>query len=66
MAFTLIESAQDRWRVVNSPHLVALIRAGSTFVSGKLVESLPFGGCSKITISIEGPRGLRSVLACSG
>jgi len=38
MAFKLIESAQDRWRAVNSPHLVALIRAGSTFVSGKLVE----------------------------
>lgn len=26
MAFTLIETAQDRWRVVNGPHLVALVR----------------------------------------
>ena len=38
MAFKLIESAQDRWRAVNAPHLVALVRAGATFVNGKLVE----------------------------
>jgi hypothetical protein len=38
MAFMLIESAQDRWRAVNAPHLVALVRAGATFGSGKLVE----------------------------
>ena len=38
MAFKLIESAQDRWRAVNAPHLVALVRAGSTFINGKLVE----------------------------
>jgi transposase-like protein len=38
MAFTLIQAAQDRWRAVNSPHLVALVRAGATFKSGKLVE----------------------------
>ena len=38
MAFRLIESAQDRWRAVNAPHLVALVRAGATFSSGKLVE----------------------------
>jgi putative transposase len=31
MAFKLIESAQDRWRAVNAPHLVALVRAGATF-----------------------------------
>ena len=29
MAFKLIESAQARWRAVNAPHLVALVRAGS-------------------------------------
>ena len=29
---------QDRWRAVNGPHLVALVRAGATFVIGKLVE----------------------------
>jgi transposase-like protein len=38
MAFKLIESAQDRWRCVNAPHLVALVRAGATFTGGKLVE----------------------------
>jgi transposase-like protein len=38
MAFKLIESAQTRWRAVNAPHLVALVRAGATFEEGKLVE----------------------------
>ena len=38
MAFKLIESAQRRWRLVNAPHLVALVRAGASFVKGKLVE----------------------------
>jgi transposase-like protein len=38
MAFKLIESAQDRWRCLNAPHLVALVRAGATFINGKLVE----------------------------
>ncbi len=28
MAFKVIESAQTRWRAVNAPHLVALVRAG--------------------------------------
>jgi len=41
MAFKLIESAQTRWRMVNAPHLVALVRAGATFVNGKLVERTP-------------------------
>src|SRR5689334_21865955 len=38
MAFKLIEAAQDRWRAVNGPHLVALVRAGATFINGKLLE----------------------------
>jgi putative transposase len=38
MAFKLIESAQNRWRTVNAPHLVPLVRAGATFEKGKLVE----------------------------
>ena len=38
MAFKLIESAQTRWRAVNAPHLVALVRAGARFTNGKLVE----------------------------
>jgi putative transposase len=38
MAFKLIESAQQRWRAVNGPHLVALVRAGATFEKGALIE----------------------------
>ena len=38
MAFKLIESAQARWRAVNAPHLVALVRAGARFQKGLLVE----------------------------
>ena len=38
IAFKLIESAQTRWRAVNAPHLVPLVRAGATFINGKLVE----------------------------
>jgi transposase-like protein len=38
MAYKLIESAQARWRAVNAPHLVALVRAGARFENGKLVE----------------------------
>jgi len=26
MAFKLIKAAQERWRAVNAPHLVALVR----------------------------------------
>lgn len=38
MAFKLIETAQQRWRAVNAPHLVALVPAGARFEKGKLVE----------------------------
>jgi hypothetical protein len=38
MAFKLIEAAQDRWRAVNRPHLVALVRAGTRFEKGVIVE----------------------------
>ena len=38
MAFKLIEAAQARWRAVNAPHLVALVRAGARFERGKLIE----------------------------
>jgi putative transposase len=38
MAFKLMESAQTRWRAVNAPHLVPLVRAGAIFEKGKLVE----------------------------
>jgi transposase-like protein len=38
MAFKLIEAAEQRWRAVNSPHLVALVRAGAKFQKGVLIE----------------------------
>ncbi len=38
MAYKLIEAAQSRWRAVNAPHLVALVRAGAKFENGKLIE----------------------------
>ncbi|AWZ22979.1 MULTISPECIES: IS256 family transposase [Rhodococcus] len=38
MAYKLIEAAQSRWRAVNAPHLVALVRAGAVFHQGKLLE----------------------------
>ena len=38
MVFKVVESAQARWRAVNAPHLVALVRAGARFERGYLVE----------------------------
>ena len=66
MAFKLIESAQTRWRCVNAPHLVPLVRAGATFVNGKLVER-PInqdhqgGGHTRLE-----PRGSTGLDDCSG
>ena len=38
MAFKLIEAAESRWRAVNAPQLVALVRAGAKFEKGVIVE----------------------------
>jgi putative transposase len=38
MAYKLIDAAQARWRAVNAPQLVALVRAGAIFANGVLVE----------------------------
>jgi putative transposase len=38
MAYKLIDAAQARWRAVNAPHLVPLVRAGAIFHKGKLLE----------------------------
>jgi putative transposase len=38
MAYKLIEQAQTCWRAVNAPHLVALVRAGTKFEKGVMVE----------------------------
>ena len=37
-AYKVIEAAQSHRRAVNAPHLVALVRAGTRFENGKLVE----------------------------
>ena len=39
MAYKLLEAAQARWRKVNAPELVALVRAGAVFHKGKLVDN---------------------------
>jgi putative transposase len=39
MAYKLIIAAQDRWRAINGPHLVALVRAGATFKKRLLIEN---------------------------
>ena len=38
MAYKLLDAAQDRWRKVNSPELVALVRAGVKFKDGIHIE----------------------------
>jgi len=38
MAYKLLDAAQARWRCVNAPHQVALVRAGATFVDGFIIE----------------------------
>jgi hypothetical protein len=38
MAYRRIEAAQARWRAVNAPQLVDLVRAGTLFHNGKLLE----------------------------
>ena len=47
----LIKPAPARWRAVNEPNLVALVRAGATIINGKLAERPPrapqsMTGCS--------------------
>jgi putative transposase len=38
MVFKLLEAAEQRWRAVNGPQLVALVRTGGGFENGRLVE----------------------------
>ena len=38
MVFKLLQAAEGRWRAVNGPHLVALVRAGASFEKGRLIE----------------------------
>ena len=38
MAYKLLDAAQARWRRINGHELVALVRAGATFIDGRLQE----------------------------
>ena len=38
MAYKLLDSAQQRWRRVNAPHLVARVRVGAVLIDGRLQE----------------------------
>ena len=38
MAYKLCDAAQQRWRRIDGPHLVALVRAGAVFIDGQLQE----------------------------
>jgi len=38
MAYKLVQAAEERWRRINAPHLVPLVRAGATFIDGQLQE----------------------------
>ena len=38
MAYKLLDAAQERWRRINGHELVPLVRAGATFIDGKLQE----------------------------
>ena len=38
MAYKLLDAAQDRWRRITGAELVPLVRAGATFIDGKLRE----------------------------
>ena len=57
MAYKLIEAAQTRWRKINAPELVALVRAGAMFYKGKLLERpvhiTPIGGLDQSTDTRE-------------
>lgn len=50
MAYKLVRAAEDRWRHINGAHLVPLVRAGATFIDGKLQE--------RREVTIEGPSHL--------
>lgn len=38
IVFKLVDSAQQRWRAVNAPRLVALVRAGARFERSRRAE----------------------------
>ena len=65
MAFKLIESAQDRWRAVNGPHLVALVRAGADLQERRYLSKQPDRGSGRRVI-IEQTRSTTLDYSLSG
>jgi hypothetical protein len=76
MAYKLLDAAQARWRCVNAPHLVALVRAEATFVDGFLIEREDQRYAARasfhrranpqhLTISPRRCKDLSSILACA-
>jgi hypothetical protein len=63
MAFKLIESAQQRWRAINTPHLLALVRVGATFRNGKPIERAE--GCRARTATPVHRRAVDRLASCS-
>lgn len=53
LAFKLALAAQERWRRVNAPHLVALVRAGVAFKDGNQVA--PHLDAELLSVQIEDP-----------
>ena len=54
MAFKLLLSAEKRWRKVNAPHLVALVRAGVKFPDGQ-AEMLQVDDHSEDCLFVQTP-----------
>jgi hypothetical protein len=46
MAFKLLAMAEQRWRRVNAPQLVPLVRAGVPFADGTAAERRSEGRCA--------------------
>jgi putative transposase len=59
MAYKLIDAAQARSRAVNTPHLVAPVRAGAVFDKGKLFER----GAIDLTPSANSPEPAETEVA---
>lgn len=55
MAFKLVESAQHRWRSVNAPHLIALVRVGTEFKDDKLGQRSETGNQPQTAAEDEMP-----------
>ena len=65
MAFKLIEAAQGRWRAVNAPHLVALVRNGAVFKKASSSNEAPPAASPRRLHSQDPIHRYRQLLVCS-